>query len=269
MLYIHGLIHLEQAHDADWASTWCGNVNVTHTWYNGQEDGPLWAYGHMHNTWHWHLETTVIDDIDKYIKENKGATTPEAYTFLRRPDLLLWIHWLQQLWECARDAATRFNTLLSATAPGPPRRPDYTQWIHETKYFVWHFHATLACIHLCFWHRNRCLPLTIPRGQWWHKHTSYDTTGTVTETVVRHTYILLTIPREQSQRQWWHERNDFNLIYDLLRYHGDSGEMNETFRLGTTRYTLMTTILENNWEGIVSTFTGKTTFGQWKTKAYT
>ena len=120
----------------------------------------------MHNTWHWHLETTVIDNIDKCIKENKGATTSEAYTFLRRPDLLLWIHWLQQLWECARDAATRFNTLLSATAPGPTRRPDYTQWS-----------LALSC-HTCL---HTFVFLASQAAS-----TSYDTTGTV----VTQTYFL-------------------------------------------------------------------------------
>ena len=221
MLYIHGLIHLEQAHDADWASTWCGNVNVTHTWYNGQEDGPLWAYGHMHNTWHWHLETTVIDNIDKYIKENKGATTSEAYTFLRRPDLLLRIHWLQQMWEWARDAATRFNTLLSATAPGPPRRPDYTQWsLALSCHTCLHTFVFLASQAASTSYDTTGTVVTQTYFLRYHGnshrdsgetylHTSYDTTGTVTETVVKWTKRFqldirpLTIPRGQ----WWNERN--------------------------------------------------------------
>ena len=54
-----------------------------------QEHGPLQANEHMYNTWDWHLEMTVIDNIDEYIMENKGMAIFEAYKLLRCPDLLL------------------------------------------------------------------------------------------------------------------------------------------------------------------------------------
>ena len=106
------------------------------------------------------------------------------------------IHCLQQQWQGHQGGQTN------------------TQWKHKTTYLVWHFIATLSCIHLCFWHCKQHLPLwyhgdsgdtniplTIPWGQWRHKHTrimipSNDTMGTV----VTQTY--------------------------LLRYHGDSGDTN-------------------------------------------
>ena len=57
------------------------------------------------------------------------------------------------------------------------------------------------------------------------------------------TNILLTIPREQSQRQWW------DILTYFLRYHGnshrDSGEMNETISTWyTTSYDTTGTVVK-------------------------
>ena len=143
----------------------------------------------MYNTWHWHLETTVIDDIDEYIMENKGMATLETYKLLKCPDLLLY-NWLQQMRKWVTEPLQDLIHCLQQQCQGRRWGHINTQWEHETKYLVWYFIATLACIHLCFWHRKRHFLLTIPRGQWWHKYitmfTSYDTTGIVTETVVGH-----------------------------------------------------------------------------------
>ena len=130
-----------------------------------------------------------------------------------------------------REAAERFNTLLTAEVAGLLRRPIKHPTETGTKYLVWHFIATLACIrlcfwhhkqhlpltifiatlaciHLCFWHCKQCLPLTIPQGQWWHKHTFTQT------------YI------------WWHKHT-----FQDLWYHGDSGET----------YNTMGTVLRQWW----------------------
>ena len=172
----------------------------------------------MYNTWHWHLEMTVIDNIDEYIMGNKGTTTFE--TCKRRPDLLLWIHSLQQMWEWVRDAAARFNTLLTAAAPGLTRRP------HKHPVDTWNKILGLALSCHTYLHTFVFLAsqavftssntmgtvvtqtyflVTQTYFLWYHenshrdsgetylhKHTSYDTTGKVTETVMRHM-----IPREQ------------------------------------------------------------------------
>ena len=107
-----------------------------------------------------------------------------------------------------REAAARFNTLLTAAVAGLSSRPNkHPMEKNETKYLVWHFIATLVCIHLCFWHRKQCLPLMIPQGQWWHKHTSYNTMGTV-ETNIQELWYH----RDSGEtydttgtvlRQWW------------------------------------------------------------------
>ena len=97
--------------------------------------------------------------------ENKGMAIFETQT-LEMPGFVT-IELITADARVSHGATARFNTLPTAAVPGPPRRPHTnTQWKHETKYLVWHFIATLAWIHLCFWHRKRHFPLMIPRGQW-------------------------------------------------------------------------------------------------------
>ena len=206
------------------------------------ENEPLQRHDHMYNTWGWHLEWTAIDNGDEYIMENKDAAIFEAmhvammdtlqhhwslvlthvYELMRHPDLLGWIRWLQQMREWPPERLQKdLIHYLQQKWHGHQGGWWNTQWKNETKYLVWHFIATLACIHLCFWHRKQCLPLTIPWGQWWHKHTSYNTMGTVETQIYKNydtmgTVVRLMIPREQCWdsgetydtmgtvlRQWW------------------------------------------------------------------
>ena len=102
----------------------------------------------------------------------------------------------------SHGATARFNTLPTTAVPGPPRRP------HKHPMETWNKILGLAvychpCLHTFVFLASQVA------------FTSYDTTGTV----VTQTYLLwyhgnshgdsgntnipLTIPQEQSRRQWW------------------------------------------------------------------
>ena len=129
---------------------------------------------------------------------------------------------LQTMWEWVTEATTRFNTLPTAAVPGPPRRPDK----HPME--IWNKILGLAlychtCLHtFVFLALQAAFTSSNTTGTvvtqtyllQYHGNShgdsgeTYNTMETVTETVAR-----LTIPQEQSQRQWWD-----------IWYHGNSVE---------------------------------------------
>ena len=181
----------------------------------------------MYNTWDWHLEMTVIDNIDEYIMESKGMAIFWDIQTLEMPEFVT-VNTLitATVRVMIRDATARFNTLLTAAVAGPSCKaftaavagPSHEMNKHPIK--TWNKILGLAlychpCLHTFVFLASQAVftsydttgtVVTQTYLLWYHRNShrdsgetynrdsseTYDTTGTVMETVMRHM-----IPQEQ------------------------------------------------------------------------